>query len=383
MKNRPQKILVFNWYFPHYRQGLFANLSNHTSRYYIFLGPFNYPGHYLNTECLYGIRCLDIKSWRIPIPFTNNYMTVQPYAFISMLKGDFDVMIMANDILGLDVWLNVIFSRLFGKKVVLWGHGISRPVTRFRDGLRKILMNFAHAVIFYSDGARDYWINKGIPEEKIFIAYNALNTQEIDAQKKQINADVLTDFLKLNNIKGRNLVLYCGRLLESKRPDIVLKAMKIVVDKIPDAHAIIIGDGPMKHELLQMAHDLKIEHAINFAGPIFNESTLAKYYLSAKVSIMPSGAGLAIQHAFGYGVPIIISDDKNHGPEAELVIHEQTGLICRSGNIGEFAFAMAQLLTDDNLQKDFSINALRLIETRYNMQKMAEGIDAAVTYCLR
>ena len=113
-----------------------------------------------------------------------------------------------------------------------------------------------------------------------------------------------------------------------------------------------------------------------------DEEELAKYFLCSSVAVMPAAAGLTIQHAFGYGLPIIIGDDMtSHGPEVELVVDGVTGIFCRDGDYLDFAKAIYRLLTDDNLHKQMSINAYEIIKSKYNIKNMADGFSRAIRYC--
>ena len=201
--------------------------------------------------------------------------------------------------------------------------------------------------------------------------------------KAHTNSDVLASFKKENGINSTKIVLFIGRLLPDKKPDILIHAMKTVVAKISDAHAVIIGDGPMRNAIEELIAKLCLSNSVTLTGAIHNEEIIAKYLLCSRAMIMPAGAGLAIQHAFSYSVPVIIGDDMlSHGPEAELVVNEKTGLYCPDGNDEFFAAAIYKILTDDELHNRLSENAYKVIETKYNIKNMAKGFFDAVAYCM-
>ena len=77
-----------------------------------------------------------------------------------LLRRKYDVFIIGNDILGLDSWLCCLLARFLRIPVCIWGQGLSRPPSRFRDGLRFALTSLSTAAIYYTDGGRDYWQRK-------------------------------------------------------------------------------------------------------------------------------------------------------------------------------------------------------------------------------
>jgi glycosyltransferase involved in cell wall biosynthesis len=99
---------------------------------------------------------------------------------------------------------------------------------------------------------------------------------------------------------------------------------------------------------------------------------------------MPAAAGLFIQHAFGYGLPLVLGDAaESHGPEADLVVPGETGIFCRDGDPADLARTVLRLLDDEALRRRLATAGRAVIERRHNLPQMAAGMCAAVEYCLR
>ena len=167
-----------------------------------------------------------------------------------------------------------------------------------------------------------------------------------------------------------------------KKPDILIRAMKDVLKQVPNAHAVIIGDGPQKQELQELVDELQLKDKVTIAGAVFEEELLGKYFLVSKVAVIPAAAGLAVQHAFGYALPIIVGDDMNsNGPEVELVVDGVTGLICPDGDVKAFSSGICRLLSNETERKRMSENALNVILKKHNVENMAKGLLEAVINC--
>lgn len=378
------RVGIFQWCISHYRLGIFRALQRRDDMEFTICAPDNIEADFRQTKHKEkGFPFVDIKSWRLKMPLIKKTITLQPYLVWSLITRRFDVIIMPNDFFDICVWINVIFGRFFGCKVCLWGQATVKRFKTFSNILRKIIMQLAHAVIFYDKNTHDKWNSMGFPSEKLFVAYNSLDTHKSFAIKARQTEEDLTDFRREQNLEGKKVVLFCGRLQYRKKSDVIVRAMKEVLETVPNAHAVIIGDGPMRQPLKQLIDDLDVADALTLAGPIHDEDVLAKYFLCSRAAIMPASAGLAIQHAFGYGVPIIVGDAMStHGPEIGLVVDGKSGLYCRDENIGEFKEAICKLLTDDVLQQELAKNAYRVIEEKYNIDNMTVGFFNAVTYCM-
>jgi glycosyltransferase involved in cell wall biosynthesis len=373
---------AFNWMFPHYRQALFKMLSDHPRIKFVFCVPRRYHDPTIKIGDFRLLRHEEIRSWQWKIPFMPQYITLQPHSVTALVRRQYDVIILLNDIAGLDVWACLVLARLLNRRVVIWGQGLSKSPTFMRLQLRKLMIGLAHAVLFYTDGGREFWIRNGIDPKKLFVAYNTIDTQRIFAIKEQMTQRELRDYRSAHGWGEKKIIVFDGRLVQAKRPDIVLAALKRVIEYDANVHLVIIGDGPMREEISGMIKRLDIPHMVTMLGSLYNEKELASVYMNSTAAVLPAFAGLAILHAFSYGVPLVIGKgNTEHGPEAELVRHGENGFICDLNSIDEFVGSICRLLGSGTVQRTMSANALRVIEEKYNLEKMAAGIVDAVEYC--
>ncbi|MCP4245466.1 MAG: glycosyltransferase family 4 protein [bacterium] len=374
---------VFLRYLPHYRLGVFRELQRENRISVTICAPEHYDQNYLQTEHPEkGFPFVNIRSWLWRIPFTRRLVGLQPHAVWGVLTGKFDVVILGNTFLDLHVWINLLLGRLLRRSVCLWGHGDTLPTTRRSRALRSMVLRLADAMVFYTEGDRQRWIDRGLPAKKLFVAYNALDTQESAAIKAKIAPEDLDALRREWGLEGKKIVIYIGRLLPYKKPEVAVRAMKGVVDKVPDAHLVMIGDGPMRRELEALAAELGVSEQVTLAGTIPEEETVAKFQLCSEVGVMPARAGLAVQHSFDYGVPMVVGDNMDdHPPEVELVVEGETGLYCRDEDPEDFTRAILRLLTDGAERQRMSTAVRLVIEKKYNVEMMAGGLLEAIQYC--
>jgi glycosyltransferase involved in cell wall biosynthesis len=325
-----------------------------------------------------------VTYWQWPIPRTAHRLVLAPAVLLDLLSRRYDVVVLPSDILGLDTWVACLQSRLGGVPVCIWGHATSRPDTAPRRALRHRLMRLADAVVFYSDRARATWAARGLPARKLFVAPNALDTERIAAAQARATPAAVARFCAERGLAGRDVLLYVGGLQARKRPEVLVRAMAHILRARPDALAVLIGDGSERPALEQAIAAAGVRDAVRLAGPIHDEDELALYFAASKVGVMPAAAGLFIQHAFGYGLPLVLGDAaESHGPEADLVVPGETGIFCRDGDPADLARTVLRLLDDEALRRRLATAGRAVIERRHNLPQMAAGMCAAVEYCLR
>ncbi|MFC1508435.1 glycosyltransferase family 4 protein [Candidatus Omnitrophota bacterium] len=372
-------------YLPHYRLGVFNRLCGiedidiyvHTSA--------EFPGGFsLVKPSKANFKLVDRRVCRLRIPFTKKSVDFIPSAIRNVLMGGYDVFVFSNRMSDLGLWINLVMGRLLGRRICLWGHGITRRDGKWGAKLRKVMMRMTNANILYSESGRNKALEMGLAPEKLFVAYNALDTQRSQSIRKKISEDDIKRFRLENDLQDKKIVFFSGRLVSDKKPDILVRAMGEVARQNLEVLVLIVGDGPMRAELESLVKELELENFVRFLGAQYDEEIMAKYLFCASVAAMPAHAGLAIQHAFDFGVPIIVGDDmKEHPPEIELVENGETGIFCKDGDANEFAKAILCLLTNEDERQRMSANCRKLIERKYNVENMAKGILDAITHAAK
>ena len=175
---------------------------------------------------------------------------------------------------------------------------------------------------------------------------------------------------------------FLGRLIPDKKPRLFIDAVIEAARRDARIVGLLIGDGPERNGLEQYVRERSAADQIRFVGALHDEPTLAKYLMSSVAAVLPAFAGLAIQHAGVYGVPVILGDiAHSHGPEQEIVEEGKTGLWCRDEDVDAFASAIVRLAADPVYRDSLAANIRRAIDEKYNVASMAQGFIDAVHYC--
>jgi len=181
-------------------------------------------------------------------------------------------------------------------------------------------------------------------------------------------------FHPVQEARSYDLIL-TGRLVEVKRIDIFLRAVKITVEKIPDLKAVIVGDGRLHDELHSLAVELGIDRNVSFAG---HREDIERWLCKSKIFVLTSdseGLSLSMMEAMMCGLPAVVSDVGDLG---DLVESGMNGYLVPRRSPESFADRLTDLLSDTHKWQVFSEAAHRSA-MRYEMQATIQRWDRILT----
>ncbi|MCM8780669.1 MAG: glycosyltransferase family 4 protein, partial [Candidatus Omnitrophica bacterium] len=115
-----------------------------------------------------------------------------------------------------------------------------------------------------------------------------------------------------------------ARLSDVKGHKYLIEAMKLVLQKVPKAHLLIVGEGRMKQDLINLVKQLNIEENVSFVPTVLDTPEVLSVM---DIFVMPSlkeGLGLSLMEAMACGLAVVGSDV---GGIRELIQHGYNGLL--------------------------------------------------------
>ncbi len=152
--------------------------------------------------------------------------------------------------------------------------------------------------------------------------------------------------------KNRPIVLYVGRVDPEKSLSKIVEAFAGVLDKVPDAMLVIVGDGTDRQHLTDLAKALGIEKSLRFPGRVYPPDVM-EIYRAARLFATASETetqGIVLIEAAATGLPLVAVDA---GAVREICQNQKNGILCRPGNVEELTDAMVDLLKNDDLCKKY------------------------------
>jgi len=253
------------------------------------------------------------------------------------------------------------------------GTSVYRLVTRrvdfsiFRHSFMKLSgIKYRYMADFYiaiSNKIKDVLINDGIPAGRIFVAHSGVNPNRFDNATKD---NLIAEF----NIKrDQQVVINVAHLAGHKGQQYLVKAIPIVLAKIPTARFFIVGGGELMDKLKTLAASLGLKKELIFTG--FRRD-VGSFYQIADLFVMSSvqeGLGTAVLDAMALGKPVVATKS---GGIPEIVHDGKTGRLVAPANPVALAAGIIELLTHTGRAKQMASQGRAKIREKFSVGAMVD-----------
>jgi rhamnosyl/mannosyltransferase len=170
------------------------------------------------------------------------------------------------------------------------------------------------------------------------------------------------------------LLLVVGRLIYYKGFEYAIRALL----HLPGAHLLIIGDGPLRQELQELARRLGVSARVTFVGDVHNDA-IFPYYLASDVYLLPSIArseafGIVQIEALASGLPVVNTALSSGVPFVSP--HGETGFTVPPRDPEALAAATKRLLDDPALRRRFGDAGRARAEREFSKETMIRRLLA-------
>jgi glycosyltransferase involved in cell wall biosynthesis len=267
-----------------------------------------------------------------------------------------------------------IAAKLFGNiQLVKTVHGLAEPFKGIKKTKQKfynlldqwITKLFFHKVIGVSNQISEK-LKRELPNSKVVCIHNCIALERIKAEKPVIETK------KELGIRFDSVIIgTVGRLVPVKGIEYLLKSAKILGEKFPDLRLLIVGDGPAKNQLQELAKKLGINSSVIFTG---HRDDVLNLVSCLDVFVLPSlseGIPMALLEAMAVGVPVVAS---NVGGIPEVLEDGKTGILIPARDEKIMANVCQNLLEHKETRELLAIKAKKVVEERFSAAAMAEKV---------
>ena len=209
-------------------------------------------------------------------------------------------------------------------------------------------------------------IEGGFPKERIAVVPHFFSGKDFELDSRLQGNDT------------QDSILSAGRLSEEKGFDIAIRAMQYV----QDANLVIVGDGPARASLEQLAANLGLGDRVRFAGYRSREEVIrlmAFAHLTLVPSLWHEPFGYVVLESLAVGTPVIGSD---RGALPELLKPISDDLIVPVGDSQALAARIEHLLADTSRLHDLSIRGHNHVQAHYSPDGYYTSLMDAYARCL-
>jgi glycosyltransferase involved in cell wall biosynthesis len=254
------------------------------------------------------------------------------------------------------------------------GHVLRGYFGRFWTGvfrlLERLLARITDALVAVSPEVRDELVALGVaPASKFRVIRLGI---ELDNRVSSDGSARAETRRTMGVPEARFVVGWIGRMTGVKRTDLVLKGFRALRDNGVDAILCMVGDGPDRAAVEQLAGELGIVRDCLFAG---YQEDVGPFFAAFDVFVLPSGnegTPVTAIEALATGCPVVAT---RVGGVPDVVDDGVDGFLVAPGAVQELAARLAELARDPELRVRMGAAGREQMRTRYAVDRLVDDVD--------
>ena len=238
------------------------------------------------------------------------------------------------------------------------------------------------AVTTICEGLRQDIISRGIPGAKITVIPNAVDIEDFrlggqpnEALKKDLGLD------------GKVVVGFIGSFYAYEGLDLLIGAMPMVLQRVPNVRVLLVGGGPQEKALKRQAEELGLADEIIFTGRV-PHGDVTRYYDLIDLLVYPRHSmrltelvtPLKPLEAMAQGKLLIASDVGGH---RELISDGKTGLLFKASDPIAFADKIVSTLANSGNWGDIKAAGRHFVEAERSWKMSVDRYQGVYEFALR
>lgn len=322
-----------------------------------------------------------------------------PHSFFTMLKickkHNIDLIYARSD------YVSIIVSKLLKIPVIIEVNGVSWEenllrtdfisrmlkflknifsidILKIRD---KIILNSATKVVVVTERIRELLLEENILKRArindIIVINNGANIEmfrPLDMDKNEIRKE-------LNLSLSDYYINFTGNLFRYQGVEYLIQSVPLILKEYPNTKFLVVGDGVMKKELVELAKKTGVSDKFIFTGTVPYEE-VPKYINASDVCVAPSardernkksgGSSLKIYEYLACGKPVVTG---NLDGDKDLILESNAGYVVSAENTAELANAIIKLLKNKELREEMGKNGRKCVVENHSWEAVAKRVE--------
>ncbi len=370
---RPRVAVVYH-FFAHYREAVVGRLARSGKARFTFFG----DDHDYESAIKAGSFTPPIDHRACPTHRIRGSWMWQPGLVRVAASREFDQLILLGNPYWIATWIGAIVGRLTGKRVMFWSHGFLTPPKGLKGWMRRVFFHLAHEQLFYGRGAKANAVALGWDPRRIHVIGNSLDLDRQAAARAATDSAAISA-CRTNLFQRPELptVICSCRLQPKKRLDLLVDAAARLAKLGEAVNVIIIGDGPERARLEELARHQEV--SVHFEGACYDESRIALLTMASDLTVCPGFIGLTAIHSMAYGVPVITNKrSSDEAPEVESIIPGRTGDLFEDGDADDLVRVMRPWLHRSADRRAVRAACIDMVERHWSPDSQLNAIERAV-----
>ncbi|MFQ5539515.1 MAG: glycosyltransferase [Candidatus Binatia bacterium] len=233
--------------------------------------------------------------------------------------------------------------------------------------LERIVNSITRVVVANSEAVRqDVIRQEKLPTGKVLVIHNGLDPSRFVIKPNELLRESL-------GLRERSpLIGVIANVIYYKGHSFFLDAWARILDKCPDAIALLVGDGPLKEDVEAKVDAIGLSESARFLG---TRHDIPELLALMDILVHPSleeGFSNAILEAMAAGKPVVATDV---GGNPEAVIHGETGLLVPPRDPAALADAVAELFSDPRRADQMGKAGRERVEKEFRIDRMVHSME--------
>ena len=240
--------------------------------------------------------------------------------------------------------------------------GGMRSVSQKR--VEKFAFRLSDAIVVNSLAVRDHLLSRSVTPGKINVIYNGLDLERL--RPETTDRAAICRELGLSETGGvRFITLVANLRHEVKNQPMFLRVANRVLQKFPDTHFVLAGEGDLSSALEAQAADLGIDENVHFIGRCDGLAELLLISYTCVLTSFAEGFSNSIIEYMAAGKPVVAT---NVGGAAEAIIEDETGYLVASDDDEAMADRLVELLGDEEKALAMGVRGKTIAEEKFSSQ---------------
>ena len=179
-------------------------------------------------------------------------------------------------------------------------------MTREESRRRQVeqVLRATDAVLTVNDDLKNCVERLGVRGDKVHVWRQGIDTTRFRSGDRRLARQQLG-----MPAQGR-VIVWVGRMVSVKGLDVLLDALVLLESRSIDPHLYLVGDGPLRRDLVARAVALGVSARVTFAGPKLHDE-LPDWYRAADLTVLPSrseGLPNVLRESLACGTPFVASN---------------------------------------------------------------------------
>jgi glycosyltransferase involved in cell wall biosynthesis len=177
---------------------------------------------------------------------------------------------------------------------------------------------------------------------------------------------------KLGLDPRRKYIIHVARHHPVKDQPTLLRGFAAAADDLPGVDLLMVGDGPLRGELEQLAVELRIPNRVTFLGIRTDIPDLMRAADVFALTSVSEAASLTLLEAMASGLPSVVT---NVGGNPEIVRHEREGLLFPRSDFAASGVAFRRLFREPAFAAKLGTAGRERVLERYRLDRTVEQYD--------